>query len=116
MKATYYINLFFLIITVLTVFINPLIVIVALILLGFIQVISALYVVSIRNTLSKKKQKLLAIYFTVILGWLLLSCITSLLHLDFKSVAILIGVIPIVLAFYFVFVTYRFNLERNNEN
>jgi hypothetical protein len=108
MRTTFYINLILFILAITSLFFNGCFVYIALIPLGFVEVISGLYVVSKRNILSEQNQKLIAIYFFTILVWVLSLLLVTSFHLDIEFLAILMGIIPIILSIYFMFILFKF--------
>jgi hypothetical protein len=90
--------------------VNPLVGVVLLIPLGLIQVITALFFVTKRTVINSRNQKLLAIYFMAIFVWFILMALISALHIDIDVLAIILGLLPILIAVYFLY--FLFQLQK----
>lgn len=110
MKFLFYFNLTCFLLVVLSTVVNPLVGVVLLIPLGLIQVITALFFVTKRTVLNSRNQKLLAIYFTAIFVWFILMALISVLHIDIHVLEIILGLLPILIAVYFLY--FLFQLQK----
>jgi len=108
MKTIYYINLISILVLLFLPFLNPMVFVAGLIPLGVIQVISSFYLVYERDSLSEGNKKLLSIYYLSIFAWLILIFIASLLPNSLQFLAKILSPFPIVVAVYFVRITYIF--------
>lgn len=116
MKGLYYFNLLIFILFVLCCIVNPVLGMISLIPLGIVQVFTGLYFVTIRDVISLKNQKLLAIYFMTIFGLFFLGVLISILPSDLKNfMADFFVLFPPLIPFYFLFVCYNFYKESNSK-
>tara|TARA_R110002051_G_C8438385_1_gene454631 strand:- start:233 stop:511 length:279 start_codon:yes stop_codon:yes gene_type:complete len=79
--------------------------------LGFIQVVTSLYLVTKRDVVSQKNQKLLSIYFLIIFGFLILMALISIspsyMHILLEMLSPFMALIPV----YFIYVCFNFQKE-----
>lgn len=77
------------------------------ILLGIYQPLFALIILSIIDRSDKSKMKHLSYYLGGVFIYFIFVFFLSAFHLDYKFIGIIMSAIPIMLATYFVFVTYK---------
>jgi len=78
------------------------------ILLGITQPLSAFILLILVDSSEKLKIKYLNYYFLGIVIFFLSISIIDYFHLDYKIILYVIGSIPMLLATYFIFITYKF--------
>ena len=108
----YYINLISFIGLIILSMIDPFFGVLLLIPFAFLQVISSL-ILKTDNSISLKSQKLVSIYFYSIFFWVALMILTSFFNLEFAYN--IITFLPILIAVYFMIITYLIYKENCNE-
>ena len=78
------------------------------ILLGVTQPLSAIVLLILVDSTEKLKIKYLNYYFLGIVIFFLCISIIDYFHLDYKIILYTIGSMPLILATYFIYITYKF--------
>lgn len=116
MKKLYYFNLLYIFMLVISFFAEKGFAILIFIGLPFVQVLSSLLLLTKRNTVSVKNQKLLSIYFSAVFAWFILIAFASFLPNNLQYLAKILFPFPLIIAIYFVLVSYYFYRESHSIN